>query len=235
MPDSLITQFVNDAWDPISKAVTKGLGLAGQKTLSDVVTIVTEKVAPQKWQPAEYVPKGGGRSRVRESAESKSAAVFDYLHRFHLDYDTLQSPDLGGIEAWAASARTFELRDVVGRFAAAATHRDCAAAELGKLTAGGWGQLRCVTFTPPPRALAQTAGLASMNWDGPVSTGMPSPDASIQALLFRAGGGPYLRRPADLTLGWVPCAHDCVNLVLPEQLELVNVTATTITGIRIVK
>jgi hypothetical protein len=114
MPDSLIAQLVNEAWDDSSKIVSNGLvfdnGLSSdkQKTLSDVVIVVTDKLAATTWQPSHYTATGGGRTCVRQSATGEK--IFDYMHRFHLDYDALRSPSLDAIKAWSASARRFELR-----------------------------------------------------------------------------------------------------------------------------
>src|SRR5690242_20742057 len=112
MPDSLIAQLVNEAWDDISKVVSNGLAFDKQKTLTDVVTVVTEKLATTTWQPSRYTATGGGRSSVRQSATGEK--IFEYMHRFHLDYDALRSPSLDAIKAWSASARRFELNHVVG-------------------------------------------------------------------------------------------------------------------------
>jgi hypothetical protein len=69
----------------------------------------------------------------------------------------------------------------------------------------------------------------------PVKIDVTLPHSSIQALVFRLGGGPYVRRPRDLKLGWLPGTEASVDLVLTEQLELVNVTAKIIAGVQMVK
>lgn len=232
MPDSLITQLVNGAWDNISKAVSDGLAFGKQKTLSDVVPVLSEKLVTTAWQPPRYMATGESRSYIRQSATA--GVIFDYLHRFRLDYYSLQSPDLNAIKTWAASARRFELSHVVGRLAAEATRCQRTTNNLNTVVVDGWGLMRCVTFKMVPDAIPVPDHPASVDWDGPIKIDVESPHPSIQALVFRMGGGPYVRRPADLTLGWLP-GIDSVDLVLTEQLELVNVTAKTIAGIQMVR
>ena len=232
MPDSLITQLVNEAWDDIQKKVNDGLAFGAQKTLSDVVTVVTEKLPDTSWQQGCSFHAGGGCVRVRQSATA--AAIFDYMYRFQLGYDSLQSPDYDKIKAWAASARQFELSDVLERLTAVATLYTCTTENLNTVAADGWGRLRCVMFTLAPGEIAVPDHPASVNWDGPVKITVKSPVADIQALVFRIDGGPYVRRAADLTLGWLPGTDDGVDLVLTEQLELVNVEHKTIAKIHMV-
>ena len=90
MPDSLISQLVNNAWDEISQAVSVGLAFGNRKTLSDVITVLTKQVAATTWQPRVYEQAGLGRRCVRRSATS---AAFDYRYRFPLSYDVLRSLD----------------------------------------------------------------------------------------------------------------------------------------------
>ena len=54
------------------------------------------------------------------------------------------------------------------------------------------------------------------------------------ALLFRMAGGPYVKRPADLTLAWTPGAHCAAELLLTEQLEFVGVTNDNIYSLQAV-
>jgi hypothetical protein len=233
MPDSLITQLVNEAWDDIQTKVNDGLAFGGQKTLSDVITAVPEKLPDTSWQQGSSFHMGGGCVRVRQSATA--AAIFDYMYRLHLGYDSLQSPEYDKIEAWAASARQFELGDVLERLTAVATLYTCTTENLNTVAADGWGRLRCVTFAPASDEIAVPDHPASVDWDGPVKINIKSPVADIQALVFRIGGGPYVRRPADLTLGWLPGTDDGVDLVLTERLELVNVVHKTIAKIHMVE
>jgi hypothetical protein len=53
-------------------------------------------------------------------------------------------------------------------------------------------------------------------------------------VLFRKGGGPHVRRDADLTLGWLPAAGSAIDLVLTEQVELVNAGPHTVAAVRLV-
>jgi hypothetical protein len=232
MPDSLISQLVNNAWDEINQAVSVGLAFGNQKTLSDVITVLTKQLATMTWEPRVYEQAGAGRRCVRQSA---TAAAFDYRYRFPLSYDTLRSPDTDSIKDWAASVRGFELQHVLDRLAAAAQRHDFTPGNLHTATVGGWGQLRCLTFTPVPGAIPVPDDLAPMGWDGPVKIDLASPRAPIQALLFRVGSGPYVQRQADLTLGWIPRTDDGADLVLAEQLQLVSATRETITGIHMVR
>ena len=136
-----------------------------------------------------------------------------------------------------------KLTYVVKHLARAAAPHSCTAdgESLSAVQPQGWGQLRCVTFTPGPGAIPVPGNLPSVDWDGPIKVDMRSADLDgVQALVFRLGGGPYIKRPADLALGWV-CAADgsmdrllSVDLVLAEQLELVNVTVDTVAAIKMV-
>ena len=231
MPDSLISQLVNNAWEEISQAVSIGLAFGNRKTLSDVITVVSKQVAATTWQPRLYEQAGTGRRCVRESA---TTAAFDYRYRFPLSYDTLRSPHADSIQEWAASARAFELQHVLGRLADAARRRDFTTGNLRTASADGWGQLRCLTFSEIPGEIPVPDNLMSLGGDVPVKVDIPSPSPPIQALLFRLGGGPYLQRPADLTLGWMPSTDDGADLVLTEQIQVVNATVSTITGIHMV-
>jgi hypothetical protein len=231
MPDSLTVQFLNNVWDDVKKKVSDGLAFGKQKTLPDFVTVVTEKLSDTTWQPGSTFDVGGGRVRVRQSA---TAAISDYMYRLHLDYDNLQAPDLDMIETWAASARQFELNDALKRLATVATPGDYTAQNLNTVAPGGWGPLRCVVFALALGAIPVPDHPASGDWDGPVKINMKSPKPDIQALVFRVGGGPYVRRAADLTLGWLPTTDDGVDLVLTEQLEFINAADNTIVGIHMV-
>jgi hypothetical protein len=51
MPDSLVSQLVNSAWDKISKAVADGLAPGKQQTLADVVSVVTRQLDATTWGP----------------------------------------------------------------------------------------------------------------------------------------------------------------------------------------
>ena len=231
MPDSLTVQFVNNAWDDIKDKVNDGLAFGKEKTLSDIVTVVTDKLPDTTWRAGRTFDVGGGHVRVRQSA---TAAIFDYMYRLHLNYDNLQSPDLDMIETWAALARHFELSDVLKRLATVAAPGKYNTQNFDVVAPDGWGQLRCVVFTLAPGAIPVPDQPASVDWDGPVKINVKSPKDDIQALVFRVGGGPYVRRPVDLTLGWLPTTDDGVDLVLTEQLEFINAADNTIAGIQMV-
>ena len=240
MPDSLVAQLVSSVWDDFTSAVNEGLAL--KTSLADVIPVVAKKLTDTTWSDslADADP-GRGESLVRRSASPVTA--FDCLHRYHLDHDTLRSPHLDDLKAWAAAVRKFELTYVVKHLATAAAQHSCTAdgESLSAVQPQGWGQLRCVTFTPGPGAIPVPGNLPSVDWEGPIKVDMQSADLyGVQALVFRLGGGPYIKRPADLALGWV-CAADgsmdrllSVDLVLAEQLELVNVTVDTVAAIKMV-
>jgi hypothetical protein len=224
MPDPLTTQLVNGAWDGISQAVTEGLGRGSQKNLSDVVPVDQKTLTVSGWQDSRAESLGGGTSQVRSLVGSPS--TLDFLHRFHLDYDALRTPPLSGIKAWAAAARLLELKRVVEHLVMAATPQRCRPADLRTLPLDGWGQPRCVSFTPVPGAVA-IPSLSPLGWDGPVSIDLPSPRADLQLLVFRVGGGPYVQRPADLALSWVAAGDIGVDVVLTEQLKIINALPAT--------
>jgi hypothetical protein len=96
MPDSLLSQLVNDAWDKIKKAVDDGLALGAQKTLADLVTVLnqqSEGLISQSYQP---IRKGNCQIYMRQSV---TATEYDYLYKFPLGYETLRSPDYNAIKA----------------------------------------------------------------------------------------------------------------------------------------
>jgi hypothetical protein len=156
--------------------------------------------------------------------------AFDYQYRFPLSYDALRSPDTDCIRRWAEGARRHELMHVLGQLVDVAKrhHFVGSPSRATAATAGGWGELRCLAFCNAP------GNLTAPDWDGPIRLDFRSPGPPIQALLFRLGGGPYLQRPADLALGWLPAADDGADLVLTEQIQIVNATENTITGINMV-
>jgi hypothetical protein len=224
MPDSLTIQLINGVWDSISQAVTDGLARGGQKNLSDFMPIDQEKLTVPGWQDSAAFSLGGGISQVRLAVCSQT--TMDFIHRYHLDYDALRAPQLSAITAWAARARLLELRRVAEHLVSVAERHRRTPADLGSVTVDSWGQLRCVTFTPAPGSIPWP-DLPSIGWDGPVSIDMPSPAEDLQGLVFPVGGGPYVRRPDDLTLSWLPAGDIGADLVLTEQLEIVNALPTT--------
>ncbi|HEX3489422.1 MAG TPA: hypothetical protein VHU92_08760 [Streptosporangiaceae bacterium] len=231
MPDSLVAQLVTSAWDKISEAVSQGLaaGQHRQQALADVVPVVTRPLGPVAWQPGLHQEAAGGCRRVRTTADGRA---LDYRFRFPLDHDMLRSPDADRITTWANEARRFELQHTLGRLARLSLARDFPPGILSRATVGGWGELRCLVVSE-----ART-DLIPPGWDTR-SLDLPplprqSPPQPVQALLFRVGGGPYLQRPADLQLGWLPAGYDGADLVLTEQLQIVNAGPSTILGIRMV-
>jgi hypothetical protein len=237
MPDSLIAQLINGVWDDISQAVTEGLGRGSQKNLSDVMPIDQKKLNVAEWQDSAADPLGGGTSQVRSPVGSP--ATMDFLHQYPLDYDALRAPQLdaitGEIKAWAAAVRLLELSRVLDHLVSVASPHRCSPSNLRPVTVGGWGQPRYVSFTPVPDAVA-APDLAAIGWDGPISVDMPpsAPDLA-RALVFRVGGGPYVHRPDDLALNWVPAGDIGVSLVLAEQLQIVAASADTVAGVVLVR
>ena len=242
MPDSLVAQLVSSVWDDLTSAVNEGLAL--KTPLADVIPVVAKNLASTTWpSPLVDADPGRGESLVRGSASPVMA--FDCLHRYHLDHDTLRSPHLDDLKAWAAAVRKFELTYVVKHLAAAAAPHPCTAdgesLEACRRSAPGLGpaQMRNL-HTRPGRDPGPRQ---------PPVRGLGRPDQGRHAVRgprrrpgsgFRLGGGPYIKRPADLALGWV-CAADgsmdrllSVDLVLAEQLELVNATVDTVAAIKMV-
>ena len=223
MPDSLVSQLVNSAWDKISEVVADGLASGKQQTLADVVSVVTRQLDATTWHPPVDRQADGGWRRIRIST---TMTAFDYQYRLPLSYDELRSPDTDRIKTWAEGARRFELMHVLGHLVEVAKRHHFVGTP-SRATADGWGELRCLAFSDAP------CNLTALHWDGPIRLDFRSPGPPIQALLFRLGGGPYLQRPADLALGWLP-DDDGADLVLTEQIQIVNATANTIIGIRMV-
>lgn len=236
MPDSLTTQLINAAWDDINGAVTDGIARGGLRNLSDIMPIDQGKLTVTQWQYSDSLRLGGGTSRVRTA--TGSPATMDFLHRYHLDYDTLRAPLADAlkdqIKAWSAAARLLELGRVVEHLVSVSTRLGCGPAYLGSVAVGGWGRPRCLSFTPAPGALTWPR-LPSFGWEGPLSIDMPPPQRAsyLRGLVFRVGGGPYVRRPADLTLSWVPAGDLGISLVLTEQLEIVDAAADTVAAIQL--
>jgi hypothetical protein len=226
MPDSLVSQLVNSAWDKISEAVADGLASGKQPTLADVVSVVTRQLDATTWDlPVDRQADDCWR-RFRRST---TMTAFDYQYRFLLSYDALRSPDTDRIRTWAERARRFEFRHILGELVDVARRNHFPVGTTpSRATVGGWGELRCLAFSNAP------GNLTALEWDGPIRLNFRSPGAPIQALLFRLGGGPYLQRPADLALGWLPAGDDGAHLVLTEQIQIVNATENTITGINMV-
>ena len=229
MPDSITAQLVNSAWDTIEEAVTSGLAMAvpyaePRPALDTTFVVSAEKLSETNdWRWAR-IPNAPPHVRVEESGDA-----VDIMHHYCLNYHDLRSPDTDSIKEWAAKARRFELALALWRYTERATRRRYAAADLCRADPDGWGERRCVVFNSDGRApipdrwdqtdLERTVKIDAEPMDG------------LQGLVFRIGGGPYIRRPADLTLGWAPDASYKAELLLTEQLEFVNVAANTVIAV----
>jgi hypothetical protein len=232
MPDPITNQLINSVWSGIEDAVTSGLAMAvdygtPRPALDTVAVVSTEKLSgDQQWKHAhiDYAPP-----HVRVE---RSEAAFDIMHHFDLSYHDLRSPDTEAIEKWATAARQFELTLALHYYAEHASRHSYTANDLFRADPGGWGQRRCVSFrvggrtTVPDRWERADLDRVVKVDDEPVD--------GIEALLFRIAGGPYVRRPADLSLGWTPTTHCAAELVLIEQLEFVDVTESNVYGIEVV-
>jgi hypothetical protein len=215
----------------VSEGLTAG---KNEKSLADLVSVVTKKPASATWLPATTLPIPIGTLRLRES--TPPSTVIDYEFRYRVDYDTLADPDTGLITTWAAAARDFQLCDVLGRLAESGLPLQSCVEELGDARpSGGWGQIRCITLALDA-ALAESLGMVrQLGWDGPIPL-----ETSLQrapwanCLLLRTGGGPQVRRTSGLSLGWLPAGAGSVDLVLAEQIEIVNAGRQTVATIHVI-
>ena len=89
-------------------------------------------------------------------------------------------------------------------------------------------------YTDPDREGSRACHDLIPMTDLPAPAGRTGETGAVRCRVFRVGGGPYVRRPADLTLGWLPCTGDSVDLVRIEQLEFINAADNTIAGIHMV-
>lgn len=229
MQEPITTQLINGVWDAIKDAVASGLDTAVPYTaprpaLDTVGSISTEKIqAAGSWT---YVQRhAGDPARVRVE---RSGDAFDIMHHYELGYHDLSAPDTKAIKQWAADARQFELNLALRYYedqAKCVSYKTVG--ELYQTYPDGWGQRRCVIFSPDIPGKWEGADL-----DLAVEVDFKSKEG-IQALVYRVGGGPYVRRPAPLSLGWTPLDHCKAELLLTEQLEFVNAGPKTIIGVRI--
>jgi hypothetical protein len=229
MPDPITNQLINNVWDAIQDAVTDGLAMTvpygvPRPALDTVAVVSIENLSNvMNWDPAE-IPDAPAQVRVEQSGDA-----FDIMHHFDLSYHDLRSPDTDAIKQWATSARQFELSLALHSYAQHAARLPCTAGQLDEANLGGWGQLRCVVLG--------SAGWATIaeKWEKADLERTVKLDAEpvngVQALVFRTAGGPYVRRPADLSLGWTPVPGCGAELLLTEQLEFVNVQASTVIGV----
>jgi hypothetical protein len=227
MQEPITTQLIGGVWDTIKDAVVSGLDTAVPYTaprpaLDTVAIVSAEKIkATDGWECIKH-PDAPPHARVEKSGDA-----FDIMHHYELGYHDLQAPNTDDIKKWATAARQFEL-NVALRYYAEHAWRDSyrAVGELYHADPDGWGQCRCVKFSPAipddwKRTDLERVVKVDFVFEG------------IQALVFRVGGGPYVRRPAPLSLGWAPLDHCKAELLLTEQLEFVNAGPKTIIGVRI--
>ena len=232
MPEPITTQLINDVWGAITGAVTSGLDTAvpyavPRPALGTVAIVSEEKIkAAGGWECIKHpdAPTHIPSARVRVE---QSRDAFDIMHRYELGYHDLRAPNTDDIKKWATAARQFEL-NVALRYYAEHAWRDSyrTIGELYHADPDGWGQRRCVKFSP---AIPD-------DWQGTDVERVVKVDfvaEGIQALVYRIGGGPYVRRPADLSLGWTPLDDCKADLLLTEQLEFEIGGPKTILGVRI--
>jgi hypothetical protein len=232
MPDPITNQLINSVWSDIQDAVTSGLAMEVEygrprPALDTVVVVSTEKLGgDQQWKhvPLDYAPP---HVRVEQSG-----AAFDIMHHFDLSYHDLPAPDKIAIKDWAAAARQFELNLALHYYAEHTVCHPYTASQLFRADPGGWGQRRCVSFRAGGRTTIPD------KWDRAdldcVVKIDDQPVDGMEGLLFRIAGGPYVRRPADLSLGWTPALHCAAELLLTEQLEFIDVTERNVYGIEVV-
>lgn len=234
MPDPITKQLIDKVWDDVQSAVTSGLAMdVPYKTPPPALDTVTTVVANEKigatgeWKYLEH-PDSPGHVRVEQCG-----AAFDIMHHFDLSYHDLRSPNVEEIRKWACAARRFELRLTLRYFAENGDKKSYPTAdELYHADPDGWGQLRCVRFNSGSRTdipgLWERAGMEPV-----VKVDFDPQVCGMQALVYRISGGPYVRRPGGLTLSWTPVTHCAAELLLTEQLEFVNVTRSTVIGVRV--
>jgi len=157
------------------------------------------------------------------------------MYRYTLSYDDLHALDKDKVKDWAAAVREKELTYALERYATAAGGAHPYKPDhLFQVDPGGWGKRRCVVFSSsvhPPKTVPDSWRSADL--DRTVKIGTVPQQGWIEALVFRTAGGPYVRRPADLSLGWMPTADYGAELILTEQLEFVGIEVeNNIVGIR---
>jgi hypothetical protein len=225
MLDSLTTQLIGSLWDSIGDAVKGGLAWLAQDgqphpALADAVIVSEEPVSNvDKWDSDRPQEGPFGQCRIRECGP-----VSDFMYRYALSYDDLHALDEGKVKDWAAAVREQELTYAIKRYAVAAgMAHPYIPDELFKVDPGGWGKRRCVVFKSlanPPKTFPDRWPTADL--DKAVKLDTSPQQAQIEALVFRISGGPYVRRPADLSLGWMPTSDYGAELILTERLEFVG-------------
>lgn len=235
MPDPLTTQLIGKIWDDIDKAVKNGLTWPVQDglthpALADVVIVNSEQISRvEKWDCDKSEEGRYGPCRIRECGQ-----VSDFMYRYPLSYDDLNMLDKDKVKDWATAVREKELTYALTRYAAAAkTAHPYNLDELFKVDPAGWGKRRCVVFTSvtnPPKTFPDNWPSADL--DRTVKLEIPQQDC-VEALVFRIAGGPFVRRPADLSLGWMPAGEYGAELILTERLEFVDMEVeNNIIGVR---
>jgi hypothetical protein len=226
MPDPLTTHLISKIWDGIDKAVKSGLAWPVQDgpshpALADVVIVNTEQInRVEKWDSDKSEEIRCGQCRIRECRQ-----VSDFMYRFPLSYDDLNNLDKDQVKDWASAVREKELTYTLRLYAdAAGAAHPYNLDDLFKVDPAGWGKRRCVVF----RSVANPPKTFPDNWpsadlDRTVKLDIIPRQGSIEALVFRIAGGPYVRRPADLSLGWMPADDYGAELILTERLEFVGI------------
>jgi hypothetical protein len=230
MPDPITAQLIDKAWDDIKEAIDEGLAMPNpygvpRPVLDTVAVVSTEKPSETKDWHHIQIPDAPAHVRVEESGN-----VIDIMHHYSLSYHELHAPDKEAIKEWATRARQFELSVTLRRFVQNAARHAYMTNYLHQADPDGWGQRRFVVFGSAARAVIPDRW-AKADRENTVRIDH-KPIDRIQVMIFRIAGGPYVRRPADLSLGWTPAAHCAAELLLTEQLEFVNVQASTIIGIQ---
>jgi len=236
MPDSITSQLINGAWDSIKKAVDDGLSLAVPYDVPapslDTVAVVTKEqvsdVKPADWHDTQ-LPDVPAEIQAQVQVE-QSGDAFYIVHHLDLSYHALRSPDTDAVKKWAAAARQFELLLMLQFYAQRAERRSGTPDSLSRHSyPDGWGQRRCVVLKSGRRAIILDRWRGTDMEPAAVKVDVAAVQG-IDALVYRVAGGPYVRRPADLSLGWTPAAQYGARLLLTEQLEFVNARGNYIIG-----
>jgi hypothetical protein len=225
MQDPLTVQLICGIWADIDDAVKNGLAwLApdGQPhpALAEALIVKDEQINKvDKWDSDSSEEGPYGQCRIRESG-----SVSDFMYRYTLSYDELRALTKDSVKGWAEAVRKQELTYAMERYAAAAGEaRPYWPDQLFRVAPGGSGKRRCVVFSSsasPPKTVPDSWRSADL--DRTVKLDAVRQQGPIEALVFRIAGGPYVRRPADLSLGWMPAGDYGAELILTGQLEFVG-------------
>jgi hypothetical protein len=241
MPDPITNQLVNGMWSTIQTAVSSGLAMEVPYELPspalDNVAFVntTEKLSdtqPADWHTVQ-IPDVPAEISAQVRVQTAGDA-FDIIHRYDLSYHELRAPNSDAIKNWAMRARQFELSLMLYYYAQQAETQPCTPGQLTKqFPPKGWGLRRCVVFQSASRAIILDRWKGSEMESAAVKVDAV-PVNGVHALIFWMSGGPYVRRPADLSLRWTPAAECGAQLLLTEQLEFVDVSKESVFGIELV-